>query len=389
MGLRSRLEKLGTPGKWDHITTQIGMFSYTGLNPTQVDFLVQEKHIYLLRSGRISMCGVAPGNIEYVAASIHEAVTTIKDAPLCKSLSPMKPPIRVVVTGAAGQIAYSLLYQIGSGYVFGQDQPLILHLLDITPIMGVLGGVVMEIQDSALPLVREVVPTDDASVAFKNIDAAFMVGAMPRREGMERKDLLAANVKIFKVQGEAMEKFAKKSVKVLVVGNPANTNALIISHYAPSIPKENFSAMTRLDQNRAAAQLAAKLNQATSNKVAISLDQTWLETEFVPTVQKRGAAVIAARKLSSAMSAAKAASDHMKSWFSSTPEEDWVSMGVFSDGSYDTPVGVMFSFPITIKDGKWSIVQGLQLSDFAKEKLSLTGKELCEEREEAMAVCQA
>merc|ERR1712110_754335 len=173
------------------------------------------------------------------------------------------------------------------------------------------------------------------------------------------------------------------------VGNPANTNALICSHYAPSIPKENFSAMTRLDQNRAAAQLAAKLNQPISNKEAISLDQTWLETEFVPTVQKRGAAVIAARKLSSAMSAAKAASDHMKSWFSSTPEDDWVSMGVFSDGSYDTPVGVMFSFPITIKDGKWSIVQGLQLSAFAKEKLALTGKELCEEKEEAMAVCQA
>merc|ERR1719389_670680 len=167
-------------------------------------------------------------------------------------------PLRVVITGAAGQIAYSLIYQVASGYVFGMNQPLILHLLDITPMMGVLGGVVMEIQDSALPLVRQVVPTDDASVAFKDIDAAFMVGAMPRREGMERKDLLAANVKIFKVQGEALEKFAKKSVKVLVVGNPANTNALICSHFAPSIPKPNFSAMTRLDQNRAAAQLALK-----------------------------------------------------------------------------------------------------------------------------------
>merc|ERR1711971_1397267 len=324
-----------------------------------------------------------------------------------------KAPLRIVVTGAAGQIAYSLLYQVASGYVFGEDQPLILHLLDIPVAMGALGGVVMELQDCALPLIRDVVATDDPNVAFKDVDAAFLVGAMPRKEGMERKDLLALNVKIFKVQGQALDQFAKKTCKILVVGNPANTNALICSHYAPSIPKENFSAMTRLDQNRAAAQLAAKLNQpisairkvtiwgnhsstqfpdasqATSNKVAISLDQTWLETEFVPTVQKRGAAVIAARKLSSAMSAAKAASDHMKSWFSSTPEEDWVSMGVFSDGSYDTPVGVMFSFPITIKDGKWSIVQGLQLSDFAKEKLSLTGKELCEEREEAMAVCQA
>merc|ERR1719389_118241 len=189
-------------------------------------------------------------------------------------------PLRVVITGAAGQIAYSLIYQVASGYVFGMNQPLILHLLDITPMMGVLGGVVMEIQDSALPLVRQVVPTDDASVAFKDIDAAFMVGAMPRREGMERKDLLAANVKIFKVQGEALDKFAKKSVKVLVVGNPANTNALIISHYAPSIPKTNFSAMTRLDQNRAAAQLAAKLNQPISAIRKVTIGGNHSSTQF-------------------------------------------------------------------------------------------------------------
>jgi len=322
-------------------------------------------------------------------------------------------PLRVVITGAAGQIAYSLIYQVASGYVFGENQPLILHLLDIAPMMGVLGGVVMEIQDCAFPLVRDVVATDDPNVGFKDIDAAFLVGAMPRKEGMERKDLLAANVKIFKVQGEAMDKYAKKTVKVLVVGNPANTNALICSHYAPSIPKENFSAMTRLDQNRAAGQLALKLgkpvnnikkvtiwgnhsstqfpdaSQATVDGQPLGLETSWLESEFMPTVQKRGAAVIAARKLSSAMSAAKAASDHMKSWFSSTPADNWVSMGVFSDGSYGTPEGVMFSFPITIKDGKWSIVQGLVMSDFAKEKLAVTGKELCEEREEAMAVCNA
>jgi len=322
-------------------------------------------------------------------------------------------PLRVVITGAAGQIAYSLIYQVASGYVFGMNQPLVLHLLDIAPMMGVLGGVVMEIQDCAFPLVTDVVATDDPNVGFKDIDAAFLVGAMPRKEGMERKDLLAANVKIFKVQGEALDKHAKKSVKVLVVGNPANTNALICSHYAPSIPKENFSAMTRLDQNRASGQLSLKIgepitsikkvtiwgnhsstqfpdaSQATVNGQPLSVDASWLQNEFVPTVQKRGAAVIAARKLSSAMSAAKAASDHMKSWFSSTPADDWVSMGVFSDGSYGTPEGVMFSFPITIKDGKWSIVQGLQMSDFAKEKLALTGKELCEEREEAMAVCNA
>jgi len=324
-----------------------------------------------------------------------------------------KAPLRVVVTGAAGQIGYSLLYQIASGYVFGMDQPLILHLLDIAPMMGVLGGVVMEIQDCAMPLVKDVIATDDPNVGFKDIDAAFMVGAMPRKEGMERKDLLAANVKIFKVQGEALDQFAKKTVKVLVVGNPANTNALICSYYAPSIPKENFSAMTRLDQNRAKAQLKLKTGvdvadikkvtiwgnhsstqfpdaaQCTVQGQPLNVDEAWLQGEFLPTVQKRGAAVIAARKLSSAMSAAKAASDHMKSWFSSTPADDWVSMGVFSDGSYGTPEGVMFSFPITISDGKWSIVQGLPMSDFAKEKLALTGKELCEERDEAMAVCKA
>jgi len=257
------------------------------------------------------------------------------------------------------------------------------------------------------------VATDDPNVAFKDVDAAFLVGAMPRKEGMERKDLLALNVKIFKVQGQAMDQFAKKTCKVLVVGNPANTNALICSHYAPSIPKENFSAMTRLDQNRAAGQIAEKVGQpisaighvtiwgnhsstqfpdaaqATVNGAPANLDNTWVETVFVPTVQKRGAAVIAARKLSSAMSAAKAASDHMKDWFNGTAAGTWCSMGVFSDGSYGTAEGVMFSFPVTITDGKWTIVQGLALSDFAKGKLADTGAELCEERDEAMAVCKA
>jgi len=274
----------------------------------------------------------------------------------------------------------------------------------------------MEIDDCALPLVKEVIPTADPAVAFKDADAAFMVGAMPRREGMERKDLLAANVKIFKVQGESLDKFAKKSVKVLVVGNPANTNALICSHYAPSIPKENFSAMTRLDQNRASSQLAVKVGTDIANVKNVIIwgnhsstqfpdaahamingkpapqvinDDDWLKNVFLPTVQKRGAAVIAARKLSSAMSAAKAASDHMKSIWSGTPSGEFVSMGVFSDGSYGTPEGVMFSFPVTIADKKWSIVQGLALDDFAKGKLEATGKELCEERQEAMAVCQA
>merc|ERR1711936_71352 len=253
---------------------------------------------------------------------------------------------------------------VSSGYVFGADQPVILNLLDITPMMGVLEGVVMEIQDCAFPLVQGVVPTDDPNVAFTDVDAAFMVGAMPRREGMERKDLLAANVKIFKVQGQALDQYAKKTVKVLVVGNPANTNAFIMSHYAPSIPKDNFTAMTRLDQNRASAQLAQKAgvgveqvkkciiwgnhsstqfpdaSHATINgKSAAEVigDVDWIKDVFIPTVQKRGAAVIAARKLSSAMSAAKAASDHMKDWFQGTAAGKWVSMGVVSDGSYGAP----------------------------------------------------
>lgn len=323
-----------------------------------------------------------------------------------------KTPIKVVITGAAGQIGYSLIYMVSSGYVFGADQPVILHLLDITPMMGVLGGVVMEIADCAMALVKDVVPTDNADVAFTDVDAAFMVGAMPRREGMERKDLLAANVKIFKVQGQALDQYAKKTVKVLVVGNPANTNAFIMSHYAPSIPKDNFTAMTRLDQNRASAQLAQKAgvgveqvkkciiwgnhsstqfpdaSHATINgKSAAEVigDGDWIKNVFIPTVQKRGAAVIAARKLSSAMSAAKAASDHMKDWFQGA--SDFVSMGVFSDGSYGTPKDVMFSFPVTIQGGKWSIVQGLPISDLAREKLDITGKELMEEKEEAVKVC--
>lgn len=323
-----------------------------------------------------------------------------------------KEPIRVVITGAAGQIGYSLIYMVSSGYVFGAEQPVILHLLDIAPMMGVLGGVVMEIADCAMPLVKDVVATDDPVAAFTDVDAAIMVGAMPRKEGMERKDLLAANVKIFKVQGQALDQHAKKSVKVLVVGNPANTNAVIMSHYAPSIPKENFTAMTRLDQNRASAQIAQKAgvgvekvkkciiwgNHSSTQfpdashamidgqpAPEVIRDEDWFKTVFIPTVQKRGAAVIAARKLSSAMSAAKAASDHMKDWFQGTT--DFVSMGVFSDGSYGTPKDVMFSFPVTIHDGKWSIAQGLTISDFAREKLDITGKELMEEKEEAIKVC--
>merc|ERR1712168_1587019 len=336
--------------------------------------------------------------------------------PLAATHSTMAEPVRVCVTGAAGQIGYSLVYMIGSGAGFGPEQRVILHLLDITPMMGVLNGVCMEISDCALPLVRDVVATDDASVAFKDIDAAFLVGAMPRKEGMERKDLLAANVKIFKVQGEALDQHAKKSVKVLVGGNPANTNALICAKYAPSIPRENFSAMTRLDQNRAQAQIASRLGipvadvknviiwgnhsstqfpdvrhaVATINGQSVPVfdaikDDAYLKGDFITTVQKRGGAVIAARKLSSAMSAAKAACDHMKSIFQGTGN-NFVSMGVFSDGSYGTPEGVMFSFPVKIADKKWTIVQGLDIDDFARGKLDATAKELCEERDDANEV---
>jgi malate dehydrogenase len=308
---------------------------------------------------------------------------------------------------------------LGKGDVFGQDQPLYLHLLDIPVMMGVLEGVVMEMMDCALPLVRGIVPTADPAVAFKDIDAAFLVGAMPRKEGMERKDLLAANVKIFKVQGEAMDKHAKKDVKVLVVGNPANTNALICSKYAPSIPKENFTAMTRLDQNRAQAQIASRLGIGIENvrnviiwgnhsstqypdarhslvrkgneeiKLLEALPDTpWLQEQFLTTVQKRGAAVIAARKMSSAMSAAKAACDHMRDWWQGTAPGSFVSMGVISDGSYNSPANVIFSFPVEIKNKQWKIVQGLAMDDFSNNKIEQTGQELVEEREEALAVCQ-
>lgn len=283
--------------------------------------------------------------------------------------------------------------------------------------VGVLEGVVMELADCALPLLKEVVPTTDPLVGFKDVSAAFLVGAMPRKEGMERKDLLSANVKIFKVQGEALDKVAKKDVKVLVVGNPANTNALVCANYAPSIPRENFSAMTRLDQNRAAAQIAAKLGvsisdvsnviiwgnhsstqfpDASQGKIFINNEwipiakainnDAYLQGQFIEIVQKRGAAVIGARKMSSAMSAAKAACDHMHDWWNGTAPGKFVSMGVFSDGSYGSPKDVVFSFPVEIKNKKWQIVEGLPITEFGKSKLNVTAKELEEEKNEALSV---
>lgn len=331
----------------------------------------------------------------------------------------MGEPIKVCVTGAAGQIGYSLVYSLARGDVFGKNQRIILTLLDITPMLTALEGVMMELMDCALPLLAKVIPTDSAEKAFEDIDACFMVGAMPRKEGMERKDLLAANVRIFKTQGLALDKVAKKTVKIVVVGNPANTNALICSEHAKSIPRENFSCLTRLDQNRAQAQIAARLgipNDQVSNVIiwgnhsstqfpdvahAVAVkdgktlpvyeavkDDNYLKNDFISTVQKRGAAIIAARKLSSAMSAAKAACDHMHDWWFGTAEGKWTCMGVFSDGQYEVPKGIMYSYPLRIKDGKWEVVQGLSISDFAREKMNITAKELMEERTMAMEQCQ-
>ncbi|KAI8484364.1 Malate dehydrogenase, cytoplasmic [Branchiostoma belcheri] len=323
--------------------------------------------------------------------------------------------LRVCVTGAAGQIAYSLLYSVAKGDVFGKDQPIILTLLDIAPMMEVLKGVVMELQDCALPILQEVIATADEREAFTDIDVAMLVGAMPRREGMERKDLLKANAKIFQSQGKSLDQYAKKTVKVVVVGNPANTNALIAMKCAPSIPKENFSCLTRLDQNRAKSQIAGKCSVPTSAVKNVTIwgnhsstqfpdamhavvvkdgkdlkateavnDDAWLKGDFITTVQKRGAAVIAARKLSSAMSAAKAICDHVRDWVQGTPDGEWVSMGVISDGnSYGVPEGLIYSFPVKLSGGKWTIVDGLSIDAFAREKLDLTAKELAEERDAA------
>ena len=318
----------------------------------------------------------------------------------------MKQPVRVTVTGAAGQISYALLFRIASGAMLGQDQPVILQLLEITPAMGALSGVVMELNDCAFPLLQDVVISDDPEVAFKDADYALLVGARPRGPGMERKDLLEANAAIFSVQGKAMNNVASRDIKVLVVGNPANTNALIASANAPDIDAGQFTAMMRLDHNRSLSQLAEKtgahttdikrmtvwgnhsntqypdITNATVNGKAASdlVDQAWLEETFIPTVQERGAAIIKARGASSAASAAAAAIDHMRTWALGTAEGDWVSMGIPSDGSYDIEPGIMFSYPVTCKDGKYEIVQGLDVSEFSRSRMDVTENELREER---------
>jgi malate dehydrogenase len=316
-------------------------------------------------------------------------------------------PVRVAVTGAAGQIGYSLLFRIASGQLLGPDQPVILQLLEITPALGALQGVVMELDDCAFPLLAGVTTSDDAHVAFGDANIALLVGSRPRTKGMERKDLLEANGAIFTVQGKALSDNAASDIKVLVVGNPANTNSLIAQQNAPKIPASRFTAMTRLDHNRAMAQVAAKAGMATTEVTDMTIwgnhsatqypdlshtkiggrpapeviaDEAWMEKEFIPTVQQRGAAIIEARGASSAASAASAAIDHVHDWVLGTAAGSWVSMAIPSDGSYGVPEGIISSFPVTCSGGDYTIVQGLDIDDFSRTRIDASAKELGEER---------
>jgi len=317
-----------------------------------------------------------------------------------------KSPVRVTVTGAAGQIGYALLFRIASGQMLGEDQPVILQLLEITPALGALDGVHMELDDCAFPLLHGVVKTDDANVAFADTDYALLVGAMPRKQGMERADLLEANGGIFGPQGKAINDHASRDIKVLVVGNPANTNALIAQSAAPAIDPGQFTAMTRLDHNRAKTQIAQKLGATVDDvkkmtiwgnhsatqypdlfhcevdgaNAAAAVDQAWIDGEFIPTVQKRGAAIIEARGASSAASAANAAIDHMRTWALGSDEGDWVSMAIPSDGSYDIPEGIISSFPVTCSGGAHRIVGGLDVDDYSRGKIDASAAELVDER---------
>lgn len=318
----------------------------------------------------------------------------------------MKKPVRVTITGAAGQIGYQLAFRIASGQMLGPDQPVILQLLEIPPALPALEGVVMELEDCAFATLAGIVPTDNADVAFKDSEYALLVGARPRGPGMERKDLLEANAQIFSVQGKAMNDHASRDICVLVVGNPANTNALIASSNAPDIDKSRFTAMTRLDHNRAMAQIAAKtgkhvadIRQMTiwgnhsatqypdiyhatvAGTAAIELvDDSWLADMFIPTVQQRGAAIIKARGASSAASAASAAIDHMHDWALGTPDDDWVSMAIPADGSYGIEEGVVYSYPVRCSAGEYEIVQGLDVNEFSRERMQASEAELREER---------
>ncbi|MDH3201842.1 MAG: malate dehydrogenase [Myxococcales bacterium] len=321
-----------------------------------------------------------------------------------------KKPMRVVVTGAAGQIGYSLLFRIAAGDMLGNDQPVILQLVEISPAMKAVEGVMMELEDCAFPLLAGMESSDDPTVGFKDADVALLVGARPRSKGMLRKDLLEANAGIFTGQGKALNSVASRDVKVLVVGNPANTNGYIAMKKAPDLNPSCFTAMVRLDQNRATSQVAAKTGRPVTDIKKVTIwgnhsntqypdlfhaeidgksvaaiidDQSWIEDDFIPTVQQRGKAIIDARGLSSAASAANAAIDHVHDWMLGTPEGDWVSMAVPSDGSYGVPEGLVYGFPCTCKNGRWSIVQGLQINDFSRAKMDATTAEL---QEEAAAV---
>ena len=320
----------------------------------------------------------------------------------------MTTPVRVAVTGAAGQIGYSLLFRIASGSMLGPDTPVSLQLLEITPALGALEGVRMELDDCAFPLLSEVVCTDDADTAFGDADIAILVGSMPRKAGMERADLLSANGGIFKPQGESLSRSAKKDVKVLVVGNPANTNALIAMNNAADLDPRRFTAMTRLDHNRAKTQLAQRLDVSVNDIKKMTIwgnhsttqypdlfhcevngrsaydavgDPVWYDSTYIPTVAKRGAAIIDARGASSAASAASAAIDHVRDWVYGTPEGDWVSMAIPSDGSYGVPEGLISSFPCVCKDGDYQIVQGLDIDEFSRGKIDATAAELASERD--------
>jgi malate dehydrogenase len=319
----------------------------------------------------------------------------------------MKIPVNVAITGAAGQIGYALAFRVASGQMLGPEQPVNLHLLEITPALGALQGVVMELNDCAFPTLNHVVATDDARVAFKDCHAALLVGARPRGPGMERKDLLLANAQIFSAQGKALDAVADRRVRVLVVGNPANTNALIAMKNAPDLSPGNFTAMVRLDHNRALSQLAEKtgthvtqiarmtiwgnhsstqypdLHHATvDGKPALSLvSEGWYRDEFIPVVQQRGAAIIKARGASSAASAASAAVDHVRDWVAGTVEGDWVSMAVPSDGSYDVPAGVIYGYPVTCRNGAYQIVQGLAVDEFSRGRMDASHQELIDERD--------
>ncbi|KAI5063836.1 hypothetical protein GOP47_0021123 [Adiantum capillus-veneris] len=322
-----------------------------------------------------------------------------------------KDPVRVLVTGAAGQIGYALVPMIARGVMLGPDQPIILHMLDIPPAAEALNGVKMELVDAAFPLLKGVVATTDVVEACKGVNIAIMVGGFPRKEGMERKDVMSKNVSIYKSQASALEEHAAKDLKVLVVANPANTNALILKEFAPSIPEKNITCLTRLDHNRALGQIAERLGAQVSSVKNVIIwgnhsstqypdvshavvatehgeepvtklvgDDAWLRGDFISTVQQRGAAIIKARKLSSALSAASSACDHIRDWVLGTPKGTWVSMGVYSDGSYDVPPGLIYSYPVTCENGNWSIVQGLSVDDFSRKKLVATADELTEEK---------